>query len=225
LNSSFSIQPLAENAALVSFGNVIDVQINKKVIAFHRKLLKESFFGFVESVPAYASLGVFYNLATTFDKVKSALEDILKNFNLDQSISDQVVLELPVLYDGEDLDLVADQHQLTCEEVITIHSSKVYRVFMIGFLPGFSYMGTVDDRIATPRKSSPRTKVPAGSVGIAGIQTGIYPQASPGGWQLIGRTPLKIFNIERELPCLLNPGDVVKFSSIGKAEFEKLNEY
>jgi inhibitor of KinA len=96
---------------------------------------------------------------------------------------------------------------------------------MLGFLPGFPYMGMVDERIATPRKSSPRTVVPAGSVGIAGQQTGIYPLSSPGGWQLVGRTPLKIFDRKKESPCLLNPGDVVKFYSINKTEFEKLNEY
>lgn len=96
---------------------------------------------------------------------------------------------------------------------------------MLGFLPGFPYMGTVDERIAAPRKNSPRTVVPAGSVGIAGIQTGIYPQASPGGWQLIGRTPLKIFDVMENSPCLFSPGDSVKFHSISKTEFEKLNEY
>lgn len=134
-------------------------------------------------------------------------------------------LEIPVLYDGDDLDLVAELHQLAREEVIAIHTSRSYHVFMLGFLPGFSYMGTVDDRIATPRKSSPRILVPAGSVGIAGYQTGIYPQSSPGGWQLIGRTPLKIFDAGRSKTCLIDAGDQVKFSPISKTEFEKLNEY
>ncbi len=116
--------------------------------------------------------------------------------------SNKSVIEVPVLYDGDDLAFVAQQHQLSHEDVISIHTANEYRVFMIGFLPGFAYMGSVDQRIATPRKSTPRTAVPAGSVGIAGIQTGIYPQASPGGWQLIGRTPLKIFCVKRETPCL-----------------------
>lgn len=130
-----------------------------------------------------------------------------------------------MLYDGDDLDFVAEQHQLSTEEVISIHTSRSYRVFMLGFLPGFPYMGTVDERIATGRRASPRSVVPAGSVGIAGMQTGIYPQSSPGGWQLVGRTPLKIFDAIKASPCLLNPGDLVTFYSINKAEFEKLNEY
>ncbi|HLZ17054.1 MAG TPA: 5-oxoprolinase subunit PxpB, partial [Cyclobacteriaceae bacterium] len=134
-------------------------------------------------------------------------------------------VEIPVWYEGEDLEFVSDRHGLTRSDVIAIHTSKTYRVFMIGFLPGFPYLGIVDERIATPRKSSPRTRVPPGSVGIAGFQTGIYPQASPGGWQLIGKTPIKIFDAGRTSPCLFAPGDPVRFYSIDQNEFERRNEY
>lgn len=215
--------PLHERAALISFGNVIDIDINKKVIALHQALLQKSFDGFVESVPAYSSLAVFYHPPASFEKVKEFIQTLLSS--LTQTEPKGANIEIPVLYDGDDLEFVAQQHQLTKEQVITIHTSQSYRVFMLGFLPGFPYMGTVDERIATARKSSPRTSVPAGSVGIAGMQTGIYPESSPGGWQLIGRTPLKIFDIRKDSPCLFKPGDTVKFYSVSSTEFEKRNEY
>jgi len=218
-----TISQLNERAILVSFGNSIDVDVNRKVITLHKQLQRQPFAGFVESVPAYSSLAIFYHPPAQFETIGV----FLKNLDLSEEslIPDGSVIKVPVLYDGEDLVLLAHQHQLDRDEVISIHTSKEYRVFMLGFLPGFAYMGSVDERITTPRKSSPRTAVPPGSVGIAGIQTGIYPQASPGGWQLIGRTPIKIFDIKREQPCLLKPGDMVRFYSINETEFNKLNEY
>jgi inhibitor of KinA len=132
---------------------------------------------------------------------------------------------IPVFYNGEDLRGLAELHDLAVEEVIDLHCNKTYRVFMIGFLPGFAYMGKLDKRIATPRHASPRTQVPAGSVAIAGFQTGIYPLSSPGGWQLIGQTPKMIFDTRKEQPCLLQAGDMVQFISISQTEFEQLNEY
>jgi inhibitor of KinA len=235
LKKIYSITPLNESAVLVSFGNVIDELINQKVIALHETVNHKPFKGFVESVPGYSSLAVFYDVVeisqsygdtkSTFEFVKKNIEDILVRLPPVEEPKNNRVLKIPVFYTGEDLEFVADEHKLTVNDVIDIHTSKDYRVFMIGFLPGFPYMGTVDERIATSRKKSPRTSVSAGSVGIAGFQTGIYPQTSPGGWQLIGRTPFKIFDKQRSNPCLLNPGDHVRFYSIDKNEFEKLNEY
>jgi inhibitor of KinA len=121
-----------------------------------------------------------------------------------------------------DLQELASMHKLTIEGIIEIHCSKIYRIYMIGFLPGFAYMGTVDSRIVSPRKSKPRTNVPAGSVGIAGSQTGIYPFDSPGGWQLIGQTPLLLFDPTKENPTLLEPGDQVSFHTISLEEFHHL---
>src|SRR5205085_12659564 len=126
--------------------------------------------------------------------VKLFTEDLIEHLNR-RITTKPAALIIPVYYNGEDIESVAQQHQLSTAEVIAIHTAKPYRVFMIGFLPGFAYMGKVDERIATPRLAVPRTNVKAGSVGIAGFQTGIYPLQSPGGWQLIGQTPLKIFDI------------------------------
>lgn len=200
----------------------------------HLAILKNNFKGFIETVPAYNSLTFFYDVTivknnyivhtTVFDVVKNHIEKLVAALNVTTASNKQTVI-IPVLYNGDDLEFVARKHQLTTEEVINIHSEKKYRVFMIGFLPGFTYMGKVDERIATPRLASPRTQVKAGSVGIAGFQTGIYPMQSPGGWQLIGQTPIKIFDVKKSNPCLLMAGDEVQFISISKNEFEKLNEY
>lgn len=235
MEKAYSISPLNESAALVSFGNVIDESVNRKVISLHQSINERPFQGFIESVPAYSSIAIFYNTVEIFHnslKIKSAfdfVEEYLENILVQSrsEIGQEIILaiEIPVLYNGEDLEFVANKHHLTKDKVIAIHTSQNYRVFMIGFLPGFPYMGILDKQIATPRKNTPRTSVPSGSVGIAGFQTGIYPEASPGGWQLIGRTPLKVFNKEKLRPCRLNPGDNVKFYSIDQNEFDRLNEH
>jgi len=137
------------------------------------------------------------------------------------------VIEIPVCYDkdfGIDLERVAQHTQISIHEIIQIHTSKTYHVYMLGFLPGFAYMGIVDERISTPRLITPRTNVAAGSVGITGSQTGIYPLDSPGGWNILGRTPIQLFNAGKEQPCLLQPGNTVKFISITKAAFDQLKQ-
>lgn len=204
------------------------------VMALQNAFNQKKFEGFIESVPAYSSLGIFYDIsaikrnhpgATAYDFVKNFTNKLLSDL---PEITPQLAkpaLQVPVFYNGEDLSQLASLHQLSTEEVIRIHTEKIVRVFMIGFLPGFAYMGKVDDRIATPRLASPRPLVKPGSVGIAGSQTGIYPLASPGGWQLIGQTPIKIFDIRKETPCFFQAGDLVQFVAISKSDFEKLNEY
>jgi inhibitor of KinA len=219
---------------LVSFENRIDESINDYVIALHQAFKKNNFTGFAETVPAYNSLAVFYDLpvvkknyeaaTTVFDFVKEFTGKLIADINVIPLLQRETI-KIPVYYNGEDIEYVAVQHNLSIEEVIKIHTSKTYRVFMIGFLPGFAYMGKVDERIATPRLSSPRTHVKAGSVGIAGFQTGIYPLHSPGGWQLIGQTPVKIFDKEKNEPCLFKAGDEIQFISITQIEFKKINEY
>lgn len=193
------------------------------------------FEGMSETVPAYSSLAIFFDVATVknkypgyntaFEFVSGYVERMIGETAISKQEAHKAPIVIPVYYDGEDLENVAHQHHILKEEVIQIHTNKVYRVFMIGFLPGFAYMGTLDERIATPRCATPRTNVPAGAVGIAGFQTGIYPMPSPGGWQLIGQTPLKIFDSTKENPCLLKAGDRVQFASITQHEFESLNEY
>eukprot|EP01136_Pigoraptor_vietnamica_P038048 Opistho-1_new@106825 len=158
--------------------------------------------------------------------MESQLQEATRSVALDTAtIANRITI--PVCYDlslAPDLVELATLHQLSVEEVIQLHTAQTYRVYMIGFLPGFAYMGSVDERIRTARKANPRTKVPAGSVGIAGEQTGIYPLDSPGGWQLIGQTPLPLFDATRTDPCLLQPGDEVQFCSISLTAFHKLKQ-
>jgi inhibitor of KinA len=235
LDFPYTISPLNEAALLVSFENIIDEAVNKKVIALRQLFAGNHFKGFVETVPAYASLAVFYDAGTVrkyhtagntvFDFVKTFTEQLLRKLDDTTPEIPTAIITIPVYYNGDDLAFIANDHQLQEAEVVHIHTAKIYRVFMIGFLPGFTYMGSVDERIATARRSSPRIKVHAGSVGIAGFQTGIYPLDSPGGWQLLGQTPIKIFDKQKDNPCLLQAGDNVQFISISKAIFEELNEY
>ena len=235
LSISYTISPLNETALLVSFANRIDEGINDKVIALSHAFEENTFAGFIETVPAYASLAVFYNLPevkknivqgqTAFELVKEATEKLISELQISSAPKNITIIKVPVYYNGEDLEGLAGIRSLKAEELIAIHTATVYQVYMIGFLPGFAYMGKLDERIAAPRKDSPRTHVPAGSVGIAGSQTGIYPFSSPGGWQLIGQTPLRIFDTDKKNPCLFKAGDHVQFISIDKKEFENLNEY
>lgn len=216
---------LGDNALTIEFENRISVAANNHVMALARHLDENPFAGLIEIVPAYASLSVFYDVAivrrnstdfpTAFNSVKSFLETALQKLN-DSEESAARLIEIPVCFDEEfapDLKSIAALNRLESEEVIEIFLSKIYRVYMLRFLPGFAYMGEVDKRIAAPRKLTPRLKVPKGSVGIAGRQTGIYPFASPGGWQIIGRTNLEMFTPQEKSPTFLQAGDCVKFFS------------
>ena len=233
--TQFHIVPLSENAMLFYYGNTIDIIINQKIMALHHKLSAMSFPGFIESVPAYASLAVFYNAVfikqhypdtvTASAFVQNIIESIAREMDDINVRPTKPIISIPVYYHGEDLEWVASLHQLNITEVIQLHSEVTYHVFMNGFLPGFAYMGTVNEKIITARKDKPRLRVAAGSVGIAGAQTGIYPIDSPGGWQIIGTTPLQLFNKKEADPCIIKAGDQVKFFAIDKNEFDKLNEH
>lgn len=222
-NNAVKIFPLGDSALTVEFANEISPEINDKVISFADYLEKEKFPGFIELIPAYASLTVFYNVITVaknfekfptaFDAVKSFIVQTLQKINETTATKPRLV-EIPVRFDEEaalDLEFVASTNNLQTNEVIEIFTAATYRVYMLGFLPGFAYMGEVDDKIATPRRASPRTKTPKGSVGIAGKQTGIYPLESPGGWQIIGATDVELFTPESETQTFLQAGDLVKF--------------
>lgn len=224
----FSISPLGDNALLISFGNCLEVATNERVLQLFHRL--KNFAPFIRDVvPAYASLAVYYDVhslhrkdISAFERVKELLLPLLNEGKEDSRSPAREVI-IPVCYAKNyalDLEELAAQKGLTPEEIIQLHTAITYRVYTIGFLPGFPYMGTVDERIAAPRKSSPRTSIPAGSVGIAGAQTGIYPLSSPGGWNIIGRTPVKLFDKDRHHPVLLQPGDWVQFISITEDEFE-----
>ena len=217
------IFPLGDGALVVEFGREISVELNGKAIALANYLDANPFAGYIESVPAYASTAVFYDTGRVRSELssgKSAFETLVKLLEpiierLDKtSEAETRRLKIPISFEKEDaLDLavISKNAKLAQHEVIEIFTSVEYRVFMLGFLPGFTYMGLVDPRIAMPRKETPRVKTPKGSVGIAVQQTGIYPFDSPGGWQIIGRTTVEMFDPASETPCLLRPGDVIRF--------------
>ena len=209
------IVPLGDSALLVKLGDEIDVTINQQVHAFAALLNLSPLDGVVETVPAYASLLIHYdpillNYARICSWVRGKLDQLES-----ATLRTPRQFEVPVRYGGEfgvDLKFVADLHRLHVEDVIRIHSERIYTIYMMGFTPGFPYMGKLDDAISTPRLETPRTHVPAGTVAIAGSQTGIYPIDSPGGWRLLGRTSLQIFDLNSESPFLFAPGDEVKFT-------------
>ncbi len=219
----FTIFPLGDNALTISFGNIISPKTNDQVFQLAEFIEKNRFAGFIETVPAYSSLSIFFSIPevrknyqtfkTSFEFVKNFVETSLEKVS-DVKPTKPRLIEIPMSFEKNvalDLEELSEHKHLSIQQVIEIFTSKTYRVFMLGFLPGFAYMGEVDKRIATPRKQTPRLKVPKGSVGIAGNQTGIYPLESPGGWNIIGKTELEMFTRNEESPTLLQPADLVKF--------------
>ena len=230
---SYKISPLGDAALIVDFGNIISHMINDAVISLFKKLQQQPIEGMTEAVPAYSSITIYYDVVsihkkiveekTVFEWMKNKAQVFLEK-EIDVYQYEKRVVNIPVCYENEfatDMKWITDKLKIFREELIQIHTSKHYRVYMLGFLPGFAYMGEVDDTIKLPRKQQP-SNVIAGSVGIAGKQTGVYPLDSPGGWQIIGRTPLRLFNKENKEPTLLQAGDSVKFISISKDEFENI---
>jgi inhibitor of KinA len=228
---AYRIFPLGDAAITIDFGNVIDEKINSLVIQLFNDFKINPLPAMIEAVPAYSSLTVYYDvfgISKTLNNDRSIYEFISEQIEkrLDQPLKESNestrLMTIPVCYKtafAPDIEHLAKEKNIPVEEVIRIHSSKQYLVYMLGFLPGFCYMGEVDERISMSRKSQPQA-VAAGSIGIAGRQTGIYPFASPGGWQIIGRTPLKLFDPQKEEPALLKAGDTVRFISISNDEFE-----
>jgi TIGR00370 family protein len=208
------IVPVGDSAVLVQVGDEIDITINQRVHALAALVNISSLEGVIETVPSYTTLLVHYDpLILSFAQIRNHLWEKMAHIYNNESGKRRRV-EVPVRYGGEhgvDLESVAHHCQLQMEDVIRIHSQKIYTVFMMGFTPGFPYMGKLDEAIVAPRLEIPRLRVPAGTVAIAGSQTGIYPIDSPGGWQLIGWTSLQLFNPESETPFLFSPGDEVKF--------------
>ena len=209
----------------VEFGNEISPEINRRIRAFKIALEKEAIDGVVETIPTYRSLSVVYRpevirfgeLTKKFDAVLETMDSI--------QIPPPSVIEIPVLYGGDmgpDLEFVAAHNHKTPEEVVRIHTSGEYLIYMLGFTPGFTYLGGMSEEIAAPRLAQPRVRIPAGSVGIAGSQTGVYPIDSPGGWQLIGRTPVRMYDPDRAVPILPKAGQYIKFYAIDQAEFDRI---
>lgn len=216
-----------DRALFVEFGDSIAPEINRRVRNLKLAIEKEKVSGIVETVPAYRSLLVYFDPRQTDSNVlREALSRLVQKLQEVEPILARVI-EIPTVYGGEygpDIEFVAAYNRLSVPEVVRIHTTTTYLVYMIGFVPGFPYLGGMSPQIAAPRLETPRTKIPAGSVGIAGDQTGVYPLESPGGWRLIGRTPLKLFDLNVEPPALFQTGDYLAFTNITPDEFSRIRE-
>lgn len=219
--------PFGDAAVLVEFGDKINLEINRKVTALSEAIQNANIQGVEELVPTYRSFLARYDpMKTTYEQLVFHIKDLEKTTSAPVAKKEEgSEVVIPVVYGGEygpDLGYVAESHGLAEEQVTSLHFGKAYRVYMIGFVAGFPYLGEVADEIATPRLETPRLKVPTGSVGIAEKQTGIYPCEAPGGWRIIGRTPLKLFDPKLEPPAFLRPGDTVRFKPVSESEFKLL---
>jgi KipI family sensor histidine kinase inhibitor len=204
---------------LVEWEQTIDPVINERAIVLARRLRARLGHVVRDIVPSYCAVGVHYDpLLTDLSALERVIEEESRHLPEVESPIEREPVHIPVIYDGADLEAVAEFGKCTVAEVIDWHSTPTYRVYMLGFVPGFCYMGRVDRRIAAPRHRIPREKVPAGSVGIAGEQTGVYPLSTPGGWQLIGRTTTVMFDVKKDSPSLLQPGDLVRFIPAARNE-------
>ena len=212
---------MGDRSLLVELGNEIHVSVHERVRRLFLAVKQASLSTLLDAVPGYCSLLlVFDPSTTTSDQIRKTIEGLF--LELDElELPEPTNIEIPVVYGSEygpDLGRVASYHKTTPENVIRRHTQTGYRVYMIGFTPGFPYMGELPENLETPRKKTPRTAVPRGSVGLAQKQTGIYPAQSPGGWQIIGRTPLKLFDPLKNPPSLLEMGDRVRFFRISEEE-------
>lgn len=221
------ILPSGDLALVVEFGNEISTACNGRVRQLNQRLRKNEIKGIIETVPTFRSLLVYYNPSIiTYKKLCKYIKSVSKEEG-DIGVKTNRIIEIPVCYGGQygiDLIEVAKHVGMSEAEVIQIHSGVDYLIYMLGFLPGFPYLGGLDHRLVTPRLPNPRTSIPARSVGIAGEQTGVYPVESPGGWRLIGRTPLKLYDSGREKPTLYEAGDFIRFQPIDEAEFLSVEE-
>ncbi len=217
--------PSGDTALIIKVGNETSLEINHKIRALLTKIEKENIPGVIDFIPSYNELMICYNpLKISFQGLLTKIKFLSNNLEL-LSLPPSSTIVIPVHYGddfGPDLNEVASYNNLSPDEVVRIHSSASYHVYMLGFTPGFCYLGGMDQRLATPRKHNPRLKIPAGAVGIAEQQTGIYPIESPGGWQLIGQTPVKLFDPSRKPVFLVEPGDKLQFVSITKETFNSI---
>ncbi|MBN6187156.1 5-oxoprolinase subunit PxpB [Aneurinibacillus sp. BA2021] len=237
------ISPLGDAAAIIEVGADISEAVQRKVKALSMQLEAKPIPGMIEYVPAFTTVTVFYDpyrvllesgvhpgradeFVSPFRKVCDLLEELIAEMK--EGVYEPFrTVEIPVCYGeefGPDLEFVAQHNGITPDEVIRIHSGATYLVYMIGFAPGFPYLGGMPEAIAAPRRPSPRLAIPAGSVGIAGTQTGVYSIETPGGWQLIGRTPVSLFVPDHDPPTLLSAGDRIRFRAISRQEYEEWKE-
>ncbi|HZK10101.1 MAG TPA: 5-oxoprolinase subunit PxpB [Clostridia bacterium] len=227
MNKNIRFLPAGDSSIVMEFGKIISPQINLQVQNMARAITKAQKTYILETIPTYRSLLINYDpLEVSFKLLVAELSELMLTISKEEAKKIRIV-EIPVFYGGDygpDLDFVAKHNKISPEEVVDIHSSRDYLVYMLGFTPGFPYLGGMDERISAPRLTTPRIEIPPGSVGIAGSQTGIYPLASPGGWQLIGCTPVQLYDPLAEPPALLKAGDYVRFLPIKKEEFSQIKE-
>jgi KipI family sensor histidine kinase inhibitor len=222
--TAVDIEALADDAWLLRFGDRLDPQLNAAVHAMAARIRAAGPPWLRDLVPAFASLGVFFDPAVDPARVHEALLAFADAADLPATADDARIVEIPVVYGGEfgpDLESAAGELGLTPGQLVERHSGGDYRVAMIGFAPGFPYLSGLDPALSLPRLATPRARVAAGSVAIGGAQTGIYPRESPGGWRLLGRTPLALFDPLHEPPTLLRPGDRVRFVAIDADAFAR----
>jgi len=220
-----SFRITGDRGLLVEYGDGIDPEVNTKVRSMAIVIERDTPEGIIETIPTYRSLLLVYNPSVTDPQIlKKALNKLEEQLE-EVEIPAPKTVEIPVCYGGEfgpDIEYIAKMHNLTVDEVIQLHCEPEYLIYMVGFTPGFAFLGGLTERLHTPRLETPRTLIPKGSVGIANNQTGIYPIASPGGWQLIGRTPLLVFAPKRPDPFLYQAGDRIKFRPILPEEYARL---
>ncbi|HWV74291.1 MAG TPA: 5-oxoprolinase subunit PxpB [Pseudosphingobacterium sp.] len=233
--SNFNIYSLSEYAITLAYNAEINNSIFDQISYLNEAIYRHPFEGFQCAVPAYVSITIFFDPILViksnkliglncFERISNYLFQLTKNFNTNQLIKKPPIV-IPICYEDEyapDIEELANLLALEKENLIQLHSKAQYKVHMIGFVPGFPYLGGMSERLSIPRKNNPIKKVPAGSVGIAGKQTGIYPFETPGGWYLIGRTPVVLFDTKRSQPALLQAGDEVIFDPISKQDFERI---
>ena len=231
---SIHFKPLGDSALFITFGDGISEEIHLSIKKFLSILEENNFNGLIEVVPSYTSICIYYDVyfvnkwntegSSPYEKMVNYIKTLLQKKEVLINEKNRLI-EIPVCYGGiygPDLSEVASYNNLLEQQVINIHTENECLVYMLGFAPGFAFMGGMDEKIATPRKETPRLKIPAGSVGIAGKQTGVYPFETPGGWQIIGRTPLKLFLPEQNPPTLLRAGDRIRFVAISEQEYMEL---
>jgi inhibitor of KinA len=222
LSPNYEIYPLGDMAITVRLSTQIIPEMNEQVQQFASLLITLEWPGIMDVVPSFSSVAIYYDpLWYSYHDIHQRIVSLLQSLPI-VSVASHNIIEIPVCYGGEfgqDLSLVARERNLSEQEVIEIHSTAIYVVYAVGFSPGFPYLGGLSDQLIMPRRNEPRLSVPVGSVAIAGKQTGIYPLSTPGGWHLIGRTPVNLIRPTEHPPCLLHPGDRVRFVAIDDEQF------